>query len=183
MRSGGLLALVALASSCWVGLAPRQASACSVLLPGPAPTDPAKVGLDQSPPQIFDVIVTSIRASEPGSCLETLNIGLYVDAEDDQTPREKLGYRLQDVEHDYWIYDEPVAWLDPWIYQDAPVRLHYRVIVVDEAGNESAPFEVSYGDPEDEDAGCSLVPRAPGAAHGAGWLLGLLSAGLLRRRR
>jgi MYXO-CTERM domain-containing protein len=189
MRSWGVLGLVAALGVGGVGLSPGQARACSPALPVPVPTSPGLARFDQTPPQIVDVGIDVRRGwnSRSDSCTDIGWVYLDVVAEDDQTPGENFRYRLQEWGGGewYWRYDEPVPWMTvTWTDADPeePLNLRYRVFVLDEAGNESAPFEVTYSEGGD-DVGCSLAPSTRAAAPTWGWLLVALVAGVRRRRR
>lgn len=181
MRAGVLMGVV-----CSVAcLLSREARACSPQITVPVPTDPARVGLDHTPPRISSVTLSDFRpgyGDDPrDSCRGLTWFLMNVVAEDDQTPPERLRYRLQDLLSGYWVHDEPVPYLFNWAFldPDEPVELAYRVFVLDEAGNQSEPFEVYY--PEREDEGCGLS-RARRRAPAWGLTLVALAACLRRRR-
>jgi hypothetical protein len=167
---------------CSMALSASPAFACSPSLPVPEPTDPAKVGLDSTPPFIIDVTVDDTKRGDPESgnpCVDELY--LRVVAEDEQTPPERLRYRVEGTSEgvSYFLYDEPVRWFFIVPPYDADLRL--RIYALDEAGNQSAPFAFSLEEGGDE--GCSMSRRraTPGARALAGGLAVAL-AWLARRR-
>jgi hypothetical protein len=104
---------------------------------------------------------------------------LRVVAEDEQTPAEKLRYRVEDTstKEPYFLFDEPV----PYFVIFPPFdELRLRIYALDEAGNQSAPFAFSLEPGGDE--GCSLSQRSarPSAPALAGVVVAL--AWLTRRR-
>jgi MYXO-CTERM domain-containing protein len=165
----------------WMALSASPALACSPSLPVPEPTDPAKIGLDSTPPIIFDVTVDHIDRSAPNPenpCPDQLV--LRVVAEDEQTPAEKLRYRVEDTSttEPYFLFDEPV----PYFIIFPPFdELRLRIYALDEAGNQSAPFAFSIDKSADEGCSMSQGSAPPSAPMPAGVLVVAL-AWLARRR-
>jgi hypothetical protein len=183
MRSRGVSSLIAAFGACGVALAPRQARACSISLPVPVATDPARVGTDHAPPQILEATIADGQRGDEGSfdgCVDTFFLDVV--AEDDQSPPEKLRYRLQEWGEGewYWLYEAPVPYLHLVWNQASEFR--FRVVALDEAGNESAPFDFTYSERGD-DAGCGLARRSRAAPFAWELLLVGLAAGVRRRRR
>jgi MYXO-CTERM domain-containing protein len=105
---------------------------------------------------------------------------LRVVAEDEQTPTEKLRYRVEDTstKEPYFLFDQPV----PYFVIFPPFdELRLRIYVLDEAGNQSAPFAFSLEQGGDEGCSMSQGSAAPGAPALAGVLVVAL-AWLARRR-
>ena len=174
--AGLLTSFVALS---WAALSPRQAFACSPSLSPPATVEPANVGLDTTPPTIFDVSAETLRPPDDNPqnpCVGTFTLDVV--AEDDQTPADRLRYRVQvwSAGELYHYYDEPVPYI---IIAGEPKDVRLRVFALDEAGNQSAPFDFPDRD-EHESQGCNMA----GASGTSPWVWPFVAlAWLLRRRR
>jgi hypothetical protein len=184
----GVAGLVAVFGGCWLGLSPSEALACSPSLPVPEPGASVSMLIDPTPPRILDATISEVRRgyeSPTDSCADIGWVILDVVAEDDRTARENLRYLLQERYEGewYWLYGEPVPWMNiTWVDRDptGPLDLRYRVFVLDQAGNQSEPFEVSYSEGLGE--GCNLA-RQTGGAPAWGLLLAALAAAARRRPR
>jgi hypothetical protein len=67
MRSWRVAASFGVFVGSWMALSASPAFACSPSLPVPEPTDPAKIGLDSTPPVIFDMTVDQGCSMSQGS--------------------------------------------------------------------------------------------------------------------
>jgi hypothetical protein len=186
MGHWGVVGLVAAASSSLVGLSPADARACSPSWPVPVPNTVSML-TDHTPPVIADVTVDLMRGKydRMNSCSDLARLWLDVVATDDQTANGKFRFLVQDVGGDepFFYYDEPVPYFFlVWSERDAsePVDLRLRIFALDEAGNQSEPFDITIQDGV-EDEGCNIAPSPRGAAPAWSWLLGALAT-LLRRR-
>jgi len=139
----------------WTVLSARQAFACSPSLSPPA-DEPTNVGFDTTPPVIFDVSAEILRPADPNPldpCVGTLLLDVV--AEDDQTPQQQLRYRVQNVStaEPVFYYDEPVSYI---IVAGDGKGIRLRIFALDEAGNQSAPFDFPRRDEQDSQ-GCNMA--------------------------
>ena len=162
----GVTALVAIFC---LGLPSRTALACSYANPSPVAPDSSKVGVDVTPPELLKLSASLERGIQPSDddvrsgCLKHSYFSLNASASDDQTPAEKLAWRLEALRGDPPLYhEEPVSYMY-FVWEedgDEPIDFELRVRAVDEAGNESNPVDIRITDPgAGSDGGCALVPR------------------------
>jgi hypothetical protein len=169
-------------------LTPREALACSYVLPAPYHVDPAQVGVDVTPPVLSAVRVSELVRGIPGaggSCGPLkATLALDVDAVDDVTADENLGYRVEVLRGLAPVYiAEPTAYMY-YIWSDEPAEpldFELRVRVLDEAGNESNPVDIRVTDNLDTEDGCSMAPASSEAA--AAWSCALAALAWRLRRR
>lgn len=143
---------------------------------------------DHTPPVIVDVAVGELTRGKydpMSSCSDVARLWLDVMATDDQTPFGKLRYRVQDLtaEEPSFYFDDPVPYFFlTWAETDdsKPVDFRLRIFVLDQAGNQSEPFDITVQDGVDE--GCNIARLTRTAAPVWGVVLVVL-AGCVRRRR
>jgi hypothetical protein len=183
-----VVSLVAAASSSLLGLSPAEARACSPSWPVPEGSSVSKL-TDSTPPVIVDVTVGDLTRGKydpMNSCSDIGRLWLDVVATDDQTPFEKLRYRVQDLtaEEPSFYFDDPVPYFYlTWAERDdsEPLEFRLRIFVLDQAGNQSEPFDITVQDGVDE--GCSIAARLPRTAPPVWGVLLVALAGWVRRRR
>lgn len=150
-------------------LEPRAALACSYSLPVPVETDPSKVGFDTEPPVLEDVNLVELTRGngivDRSDCTKPGLLILETVVRDDQTPSRLMRYRVERLRGNEpgFTYGLPVRalWFRVFAGPDDPIDFDLRLRAVDEAGNESEPFDFAIRDGVIGD-GCSL-PRAPTA--------------------
>ncbi|HTV18301.1 MAG TPA: hypothetical protein VMG12_06510 [Polyangiaceae bacterium] len=172
-----------------VGLVPRAASACSYAVI-PADAYPVQSNaLDTTPPVLLDVSVAElIRGSgvvDSSDCTDPGSLVLATEAHDDQTPPEQLHYRLEVLDGDPrpLFYGEFVPDLVFLVFEgpDDPIDYELRIRAVDQAGNESEPFDLAVRDGVPSE-GCGLV-RGHASAGPLGLLLFFSLMGVMRSAR
>lgn len=167
-------------------LRPAPARACSVVGPSPLEIDDALAADDTTPPSV-PVITSAVWQGTGGlsTCSDVRTLAVAVEATDDQTAPEGIGYELELDPAPEWF--GPQA---PMLARDGFVSLVFadeslgdvsvRARAVDPAGNRS---ELSEPYPVEIDVawGCAA---APGGGSGAAALTLLLGLGLgVRHRR
>jgi hypothetical protein len=155
--------------------------------------DPSAAATDQVPPTLPPILAYDVyRAKEPGACngsCESGHISFVVDATDDMTPPERIGYRLQLQAGALptglrlpagAIEGGPASAIEGgqagprlWLYWDSlasdgtePIGFTLQVIAIDLAGNESAPQTVRI---HDDPGGCAIARGGP-ARRPVAWL-------------
>ena len=143
------------------------------------------MGVDVTPPVLANVEF-SVERDVPNDCVVYSIVDLGADAWDDQTPPEKLAYRVEALSGDSPLdyYDEPMAYMRfLWVGDvERPLDFEVRVRAVDEAGNESNPMDVHVVDGVGSSANGCHIGRS---MHGAipGWLSLLVAMMWAVRRR
>jgi hypothetical protein len=191
MRGSHLAVLVGAPLLLCVELLAGPALACSYAIPPPVEPDPSKVGVDVTPPELLEVMVSElVRGIVPSDVRSTCQTHSYISisthASDDQTPSEKLAYRVEVLRGNLPLrYDEPMAYMFFLWEEDPtePLDFELRIRAVDEAGNESNSLDLRVMDRVDDTSGsCAFVPARRGR-HVAGMSLLLGLGWSLRRRR
>lgn len=175
-----------------------HASACSLAGPAPHELDPAEVGVDVTPPTPPRAVATVTRSETTNSAqcggFGTITLTI-VDAADDRTPREELGFRVVieggKVPPDMHVLDEPqrlfagknlfLHFSDPDPDDQESFAFQLRLISVDLAGNESEPSEV-IGASDPGGSGCALA-RGTRPSAWPGVLFAVVLAALALRRK
>src|SRR5262245_61721150 len=175
---------------------PGHARACSISSPQKHTIDPAQVGVDQTPPQLAQPIVTNLSGNDTGGgpgcqsqCGPDHTATLTNLATDDMTPVDKIGYRVSLVAgaapnlsngytNDVAVLANthlPVSWSG-----DDDFDVTIQVIAVDAAGNASAPRTVRISSGS---GGCSVGHRRAGDAFTLAILALALASARARRLR
>lgn len=179
-------ALVALVGC--LSLTPGAALACSYFFSPVVETDPSRVGLDTEPPVLLDVNLVELTrgsgVSDQSDCTDPGVLTLATVAHDDQTPSASMRYRVEVLRGDPpgFPYGQPARdlWFLVFHGPDDPIDFELRLRAVDEAGNESEPFDFVIRDAVP--GGCSL-PRAPAPSTRGALALFTLACGALGLRR
>src|SRR5262245_33675167 len=174
---------------------PGRARACSLAHPEQFAVDPAQVGVDQTPPQLAQPIVSDVQKLEPlgGGCQPKCgwehSAKLTNLATDDMTAADRIGYRVTLVSGPA---PGPTTGLTVpsltrstdslTLYWDGDDDFDYTIqlIAIDAAGNESAPrtVQISSGS-----GGCSVGHRRTGDAFTLAILALALASARARRLR
>jgi MYXO-CTERM domain-containing protein len=193
-----LFAVVSAALPAW------HVRACSVAGPQPFEVDPTMSVADVRAPELTGLSVTTIKrgkssentgcGSSGSSCDDLGWIGILPAVTDDRTPTAELGYALSLVEgklpeglelpSQRFKLPAPgkeirLSWLDGQTDDQEPFDFVLSVVVIDLAGNETAPMAVHVTN--GGNGGCSVAwSRTPRAA---GPMFALLALAALARRR
>ena len=174
MRSGtvGLTVFLGLAAPFF----PGRARACEPNFPQPQTIDPAQVGVDQTPPQLWQPAVGELHNNDVGGgCIGAAKCGwdhsakLTILATDDMTSSTRIGYRVTLASGEAsglttGLSTPALARADGslLLFWDGDDDFDFtaQLIAIDAAGNESAPatVQISSGG-----GGCSVGhrPREP----------------------